>query len=159
MVRVALVSIAVALGGCASVPEQPDYLMPEDQWEFVCEQTKALGYDKVDCSKTPRPTIVLSLVVADMEAPGETLYGFTYDGEPYIFVNPERSEKEWAEVAVHEATHYLLSQTYGMRNMGLGIGACESEDIARQVGALWSGEPVDERWRVLYGCQTDSEVK
>lgn len=150
MVKRLVVLASVAVAGCASAPVE-QWQMPPDEWAFVCQQTKAHGYDEVDCAKTPPPIIVVSEVVEDMAAGWEILYGFTYPGEVYIFINPNHPEMA-GEIRVHESVHYLLTQTYGLNGMPNAVPRCESEDIARVIGSEWSGKPVDPSWRRGYNC-------
>lgn len=118
----------------------------------MCSSLLDMGYDKVDCSKTPRPVVVASAVVEEVAPDGWMLYGFTVPGEGYIFVNVEVDPEMWAEIRVHEATHYLLVQTYGLGMIHTAVSDCESEQAAREVGSKFSGEPVDPDWIAEYKC-------
>ena len=148
-----LVAALLLVSGCTSLPQTTaeQYAVTDDQWDLVCTKLDELGYEEVDCSKTPRPTVVISEVVVDSSSPGTTLYGFHYPGEDYIFLNPDFPEL-WDSIVVHEMTHYLLTQTYGMSGMPGAVSHCQSEHIARVVHHAREGTPYDPLWRVYYGC-------
>jgi hypothetical protein len=130
--------------------------MPPDEWMFVCETLPRMGYTAVDCSKTPRPVVVTTELVQDATDPDWVVYGLTYSGEVYIFVNALTPSEGWSEVRVHEATHYLLTQTYGMAGMSAwAVSPCESEWAARWVGSMYSGHAVDTSWAADYGCTAE----
>lgn len=125
--------------------------MPAEEWEYVCNALIEQGYDKVDCSLTPPPVVVISAIVPDSADVGEELYGFTYPGEIYIFLNPEHPEM-WNTIMVHESVHYLLAQTYGLDGMPDAVGRCESERVARIVHHQYEGTEYDGSWVLYYGC-------
>lgn len=147
---IAVVSVGV-VSGCVSAPAQNEVQMPAEQWEYVCNALPEQGYEEVDCSLTPPPVLVISQIVPDSADEGEELYGFTYPGEIYIFLNPDHPEL-WDVIMVHEATHYLLAQTYGVGWMPTAVGRCESERVARVVHHAYEGTEYDDEWRLWYGC-------
>lgn len=144
--RITALVAAALLVGCVSVQDYEKHYVLEEQFEFACASLVAQGYDKVDCAQYERPLLVMSKVVSDNQPMGGILYGFTYNGEPYIFVNPETEERH-DETIVHETAHYILWQAYGDE-----IGRCESESAARHVGAERAEEDYSEIWRWDYNC-------
>lgn len=146
---IGLLAAALLTVGCAGVSVQDfeQHYVTEEHFNFACESVRELGYKDVDCSAIPRPVLVLSEVVEAMTPYGYTLYGFVYDNEYYIFVNPNHPVEQINETTVHETAHYILFQTYGE-----GVSRCDSEYVARIVGAKWSQEEYSEDWRQWYNC-------
>lgn len=157
MVRriVAVVGVGV-LSGCVSAPPKNDVQMPKAEWEYVCNALPEQGYDEVDCGLTPPPVVVISQIVPDSAGADEVLYGFTYPGEIYIYLNPDHPEM-WNTIMVHEATHYLLAQTYGLDGMPDAVGRCESERVARVIHHAYEGTEYDGAWVLWYNCAEEVE--
>lgn len=128
--------------------KKPTNDVTKKEWDYVCEALLDQGYDKVDCSKLDPPTVVVSMVTDDVAAPGWVLYGFTYPGEPYVFVNSALPTEEQRQVVVHESVHYVLDWFYG-----IVITECESEKAARKVQHKWDGTSyVEDTWYIDYQC-------
>jgi hypothetical protein len=143
MKRLALVLLLVC--STVSATEESDDIS-SDEWRFVCRALGVMGY-KVQCRNIKPPTVVVSKIVHDLAPPGTIMYGVTYDDEPYIFVNARMTRGEQRAIVIHEATHYVLWQTYGM-----AVGRCEGESAARTVHRMWQNLPPDDSWRSLYDC-------
>jgi hypothetical protein len=137
-------SLAVAAPASAE-----DHAVNFDEWSYVCAALVGLGYSRVDCQKIQPPTVVVSKIVRDATRRG-ILFGVTYDGEPYVFVNPSLSRENQRLIVIHETVHYVLWQAYGA--YGVPVDRCKSEEVARIVERARAGSPSDESWRVWYGC-------
>jgi len=119
------------------------------EWKFLCTELRSLGYDRVNCRRIEKPTVVITTAVKDIAAPGWELYGVTYDGEPYVLINPDLDQETTRMVIVHETVHYVLWQFYGN-----GIGDCESERVARKVHHAWDKTDYAlDKWESDYGCK------
>jgi hypothetical protein len=139
--------LALALLASTVSAATEDDAMTQEEFRFVCRALGVIGY-KVQCRNLRPPTVVVSKIVGDVAVPpGVLLRGVTYNGESFIFVNPNLSREDQRIAVIHESVHYVLWHSFGG-----AIGDCEDEAAARHVHRLRQGLPPDESWRTLYGC-------
>jgi len=100
---------------------------------------------RFDCQALPEPTIIESKVLIHMSYLMSTqLYGMYYDGEKYIYINPDHPDKREAAI-IHETVHYILWHS--------GIfDRCLGEELAREVTAHMTNTEVDPAWIQSYNC-------
>lgn len=144
---VAVAALAL-VGQPVTATTSHDASMTFAEWSFVCSQLRALGYEKVDCRKIDRPTVVITAAVEELAPEGLDLYGVTYDGEDQILINPTLKPAMMRTIIVHEAVHYVLFAFYGD-----SIKECKSEEVARIIHHKWMGVPYDAEWKTLYECK------
>lgn len=141
-----LVSIWFNITQAAPVVANP-HAMTDAEYAFACGGLKALKFDKVDCTKLPKPIVVVTLLVEAAKGDWEALYGVTFRGEPYIFINATSEAGNQRAIVVHESIHYILDSTYGDT-----VNSCVSEAAARMVTAAWQRVEYTDDWMEGYGC-------
>ena len=103
--------------GCANTPRTEEAVA----WDYACT--------KFDCRGVPVPIVVTAEWLYDYGEAGYGAWGFYYDGDPYVYVDPDLEPELRTVVTVHEMVHYLQWVTTGEN-----APSCDREAEAWSVG-------------------------